>query len=206
VAAFGFNERRGAKAQDASGHRRAGRVRGARRAAKGRYGRALLFDGRGDVVTIPGGAKVDLASGMTLEAWVMPSGRDASWRPVVVRSTGRRAAFGLFASVPAGRVAGMARTQRVASARGQLRPGVWSHLALTYAADRLSVFVDGRLVGQRRVRADRLQRRGPLLIGGTRGGRTSFRGKVDEVRLYDRGLSPAELLRDMATPVMPSRP
>jgi hypothetical protein len=42
---------------------------------------------------------------------------------------------------------------------------------------------------------------GPLRIGGNRIWGEIFQGSIDEVRLYNRALTPAEIQADMSTPM-----
>ena len=77
------------------------------------------------------------------------------------------------------------------------RCGQWTHLAATYGASRLRLYVNGTEVSSA-PSGGRIRRSGaPLRIGGTSVGGDWFKGVIDEVRIYRRALSPKEILRDM---------
>jgi hypothetical protein len=202
VAAYGFDERHGRRVRDESGRGNGGRVRGARRTKVARSGRALAFDGHGDVVTVPDASSLDLGTGMTLEAWVRPTGRRPAWAAAVVKRRGRGQSYALYARSPSGRPVGVGGARRLrAGPRGAVRGGAWRHVALTYDGARLRLYVDGVKAGER-VRTGRLPAGGgPLLIGGSPLAGRGFRGQIDDVRIYDRGLGRRAIRRDMRTPV-----
>ncbi len=56
-------------------------------------------------------------------------------------------------------------------------------------------------VASRRRRRDARQRRGPLASAATTSGRSGSSGSIDDVRVYNRALTAAEVAADMATPV-----
>ena len=83
VAAYGFEEGAGTAVHDASGNGNAGTVAQGEWTAAGRHGGALGFDGTSTMVTVPDSPSLDLADGMTLEAWVNPSAVGDAWDCVV---------------------------------------------------------------------------------------------------------------------------
>ena len=84
VGAFGFNEGQGSAVADASGRGNPGTISGAAWSDAGRFGKALTFDGVDDWVTVPDTNPLDLATGMTIEAWVNPSAL-GGWRTVLLK-------------------------------------------------------------------------------------------------------------------------
>jgi hypothetical protein len=77
----------------------------------------------------------------------------------------------------------------------------WSHLALTYDGVRLRLYVDGTQVSSRAITGTILRTTDPLWIGGNRPYGEHFQGVIDEVRVYDRALSPSEVKAEMSTPI-----
>jgi hypothetical protein len=83
---------------------------------------------------------------------------------------------------------------------GETFPAGWKHVAATRSGDTLRLFVDGEEVASNTTAdagAFNLSTAGPLLIGS--GPNAPFRGKLAEVRLYDRALSQEEV-RALAAP------
>jgi Concanavalin A-like lectin/glucanases superfamily len=84
VAAYAFDEGAGAYVADGSGNGNVGTVSGATW-ARGRYGNALSFDGADDIVRIPPSTSLDMASELTLSAWIRPTASQSGWRTIVQR-------------------------------------------------------------------------------------------------------------------------
>jgi hypothetical protein len=198
VAAYGFDEPAGRRAADSSGNRNAGAIVGARRTS-GRHGRALTFDGRDDRVSVPHASTLELTSSLTLEAWLKPSSRDRRWRTVLAKAAPGDVAYALYASDPHMRPAAAAGTARGSAARNGavLRPGRWNHLAVTYDGSALRIYVNGKLSATHVRRGALPTGAGPLLIGGDRARARSYRGAIDDVRIYDRALDVGEIRADM---------
>jgi hypothetical protein len=76
-------------------------------------------------------------------------------------------------------------------------------LASTYDGSFLRLYVNGVQVAQL-ARTGTLEVNGsPLRIGGTTYPNEFFAGLIDDLRIYDRALSAAEIQQDMVTPVSP---
>lgn len=77
----------------------------------------------------------------------------------------------------------------------------WSHLAVTFDGRRLWLYVNGTHVSSRAVTGSILRTNDPLWIGGNHPYGEYFQGLIDEVRVYDRVLTPSEVRAEMSTPV-----
>ena len=88
-----------------------------------------------------------------------------------------------------------------AEASDRLRAHAWTHLASTYDGTALRLYVNGRLVSEKAVSGRLRAGRSPLQIGGDAVLGEFFRGKIDDVRVYDRALSTRDVMADMATGV-----
>ncbi|HZM27048.1 MAG TPA: LamG domain-containing protein, partial [Gemmatimonadales bacterium] len=77
----------------------------------------------------------------------------------------------------------------------------WTHLAATHDGTTLRLYVNGVQVGSRAVAGALLTSTGALRIGGNSIWGEFFQGRIDEVRVYNRALSPSEILTDMNTRV-----
>jgi beta-lactam-binding protein with PASTA domain len=223
VLAFGFEEASGNPVVDSSTTPTNGTILGATRVANGKIGRALSFDGVNDWVTVTDttASKIDLTNGMTVEAWVNPTAM-AGWETVVMKERG---AFGtgflsyaLYAhdgAPQAGTFAGPAGYLRPAPAASTTDQGVrqashtplalntWTHLATTYDGANQRLYVNGVLIATRAQTGNIAVGNQPLRIGGNNVSGEFFQGLIDEVRIYNRALSAAEITADMTTPVVP---
>ena len=76
----------------------------------------------------------------------------------------------------------------------------WQHIAATYDGSQtpggMRIYVDGEereLEGLLDLVGNRLPRRYPLRIGASGSSKPNFQGNIDDVRIYDRALSPEEV-------------
>lgn len=204
VAAYGFEETTGTGVTDSSGSGNAGTISGATRSTAGRFGRALSFDGVNDSVAVPDADSLDLTSGMTLEAWVYPT-TGAGWRTAVLKEAPGYFRYALYAGTTAKRPSGrvFVGADQNADGTAALPTNTWSHLAATYDGTNLRLFVNGSPVATRPVSGPMASSANPLKIGGNSIWNEWFKGRIDEVRVYDRALSQAEVQADSTTPVVP---
>ena len=203
VLALGFNEAAGSPiAHDSSGGAHDGSIREAQFVA-GKYGNALAFDGVNDWVTIADDAALDLTTAMTLEAWVRPSDI-AGWRTVLMKESVDSAAYELYANEDTNRpsayfVAGT--TFKGVTGIAALSTAAWTHLAATYDGANMRIYVNG-VLARTVARTGAINRTAsPLRVGGNNAWGEFFAGLIDEVRVYNRALSQAEIQADMNTPL-----
>lgn len=81
-------------------------------------------------------------------------------------------------------------------AKNALKIEAWNHLAMSYDGDMLRLFVNGEPAGETKVGRKRVPGRGGLAFGRRQdncGDGFHFRGVIDEIRLYDRALTAAEI-------------
>ena len=196
VLAMGFDEASGATVADASGRGNEGDVVGPAWATAGRFGAGLSFDGVDDRVVVADSDSLDVSSAFTVEAWVRPAAA-VEWAPIVVKEGPAGRAYALFASgaSPTSAVVGEAGALSLEGA--QLPANEWSHVAMTYTGSVLELYVDGETVASTFGAGSVPITAGELSLGGTAsvpGG--FFEGTLDELRIYPRALSPAEIAED----------
>jgi hypothetical protein len=203
VAGYGFEESAGAAVADGSAAGNDGTVSGAAWTASGRFGGALRFDGVDDSVSVPDADSLDLARGMTLEAWVKPSALGSVSRSVILKEQPGDVAYGLYAHTSAGKPVGQSSIGGYEEVFGAsaLPLDTWSHLAMTYDGATQRLYVGGVLAASRAVSGAMTASAGALKIGGNAIWGEWFDGVIDEVRVYDRALSAAEVRSDMDTAV-----
>ena len=204
VAAFGFEEASGTTVNDGSSALNHGTIAGATRSTEGRFGASMSFDGAGDWITVPDANTLDLTNAMTLEAWVKPSVL-SSWRTVIMKEQTGGLVYGLYANSDTNRPSAHAFTTREEDARGtvQLATGAWAHLAATFDGANLRIFVNGTQASSHALAGSLLGSAGALRIGGNGIWGEYYSGLIDEVRVYKRVLTAAEIQQDMTVPVQP---
>jgi hypothetical protein len=207
VAAYGFNEGGGSNVADSSGHGNHGTLSGGVGwTSSGRYGSALSFDGQSGIVSVPDSASLDLTTGMTISAWVRPSSL-SGWKSIIMKERPGQLAYALFGNTGSNRPSvevKPAASQWNESVPGtwQLSLNTWTHLAGTYDGSVLRLYVNGTLVSSKSVSGALQTSSNPLQIGGsTVWSDEFFHGRIDEVRIYDRGLTASEITSDMNTPL-----
>ena len=206
VAAYSFNEGSGTTANDSSGNGNHGTISGADWTTNGHSGSALSFggnDGNNDRVTTPASASLDLTSNMTLEAWVFPT-TVSNWRTVIAKGTSGNLVYYLYANSDSNTpvVGGLfGSTPRNLSGGTQLPTNVWTHLAGTYDGSSQRLYVNGVEVANRQQTGQMQLSSSVLRIGGNRVSNQYFRGRIDEVRVYNRALEAFEIQSNMGIPV-----
>ena len=80
----------------------------------------------------------------------------------------------------------------------------WTYLALTYDGSQERLYVNGDLAARHPAGARLETPDSPLWIGGNRPWGSHFEGLIDDVRVYRRALSTAEMRDDMARPAGPA--
>jgi chitodextrinase len=201
VAAYNFDVGAGTTLADLSGNSSTGTIAGANWST-GHTGRALSFDGNGDWVTIPDNSNLDLSTAMTLEAWVYPTQFGSSWRTVVTKEQSSGLVYGLFASSDTTTPAALASLpgQDVVRGSSRLPRSTWTYLSATYDGQMLRLYVNGVQTATATGGGAMPASSQPLRIGGN-GMSQWFRGRIDDLRIYNRALSSAEIQSDMQAPV-----
>jgi beta-lactam-binding protein with PASTA domain/Ca2+-binding RTX toxin-like protein len=200
-----FEEGSGSTALDSSPSGRNGIISGATR-VPGQVGNALSFDGVNDMVTVLDGTSspLDLTTGMTLSAWVQPAAL-AGWETVIVKEHGTVGlAYALYArdgavAGPAGYVRpSNSGVEQAVNTPVSLLIGPWSYITTTYDGATQRLYVNGVQVASRAQTGSLTVNNGAVRIGGNAIWPDEFfQGSIDEVRIYNRALTLAEIQADM---------
>ena len=206
VGAWAFDEGAGTTTADASGSGNAGTLIGASWTTQGRYGNALSFNGSNSMVRVADSASLDLTTAMTLSAWIRPTVSQSGWRTILQRETD---AYFLNASNsdgplrPSGGGTFGGNTQYLSGPTAS-PVNAWTHVALTYDGATLRLFVNGTQVATRATTGAIQATDNPLWIGGNNPYGEYFEGLIDEVRVYNRALTQADIQADMSTGIVPA--
>jgi glucose/arabinose dehydrogenase len=210
IAAYGMDQGSGTTIADKSGHAITGTLVGATWATPGKYGSALRFNGTSAYVDLGNPPLLGATGSMTWSAWVRPemtppddgiilgrSDDNGGWQLKSTPDTGPRT-FGIAISGGS-----LAHTQRY----GTLVPllNTWYHVAGVFDAQArtLDLYVNGALDDGVLLGTVPSAQVDPGLSAtiGRRVGGYCFGGVIDEVRIYNRALSQAEIQADMNTPL-----
>jgi hypothetical protein len=204
VAAWGFNEGTGTTTRDASANGNTGTLVNGPTWSTGKTGGALLFDGSNDRVRVSDSNSLDLKTAATFEAWIFPTAAPSGWRTILQKEVD---AYFFTASgggngdrpTSGGTFNGACCT--FVSSTSALPANTWTHVAATYDGTRIRFYVGGVLVASQAAAGSYQVNTSPLWIGGNAVYGEHFKGKLDDVRVYNRALSAAEIQQDMASPV-----
>jgi glucose/arabinose dehydrogenase/PKD repeat protein len=210
VAGYRLNEGSGGTTADISGNNNTGTLVNAPVWTTGKYGSALAFDGN-DYVDLGNTSSLRQTGSMTLTAWIRISANpgddgaivaklgDAGWQLKTSPDTGVRTAAIQISSN------GSDAVQRYSAT--VLGLNTWYHIAGVYdaAARTLSIFVNGVLdngVLSGTVPASQYDAPFDVEIAQRAGypGSFNFLGTIDEVHVFNRALTAAEIQTDMNVP------
>ena len=210
AAAYAFDEGTGSTTADASGNGNTGQIKSATWTTSAKHGKALSFNGSNGYVDLGNPSSLQSTGSMTWSAWVYASGNPpddgqiiaksndtAGWQLKTSPDTGKRT-FGVAISGTSA-----AHTQRYSKTVYSL--STWYHVAGVYnaSAKTLDIYVNGVLDDGVLTGTIPLSQYIPALNAtiGERSGGFYFKGVIDDVRVYNRALSQAEIQNDMNTGV-----
>ena len=142
-------------------------------------------------------------SAITVETWVkIPKKLEVLGKRTLLAKNGHFGSRGHYgftishgAVVANLNVAGAVETRRSIKQRGAAyKANEWNHLALSYDGKQMKFYINGVLQGTETVNKARIPGKGPLILGqrGDRFGSVA-RALYDQVRVWDRALSPQEV-------------
>ncbi|HUI26186.1 MAG TPA: LamG-like jellyroll fold domain-containing protein [Candidatus Kryptonia bacterium] len=185
-----FEESSGTVVADSSGLGNTGTAENGMGRGPGKIGRAGVFDGVNDQVRIPNSTSLNAAeSGLTLEAWVMPSATD-SYRVLIHKELQYSLAISNGALTYADSITWSYAT---IGAYGSIAAGVWSHVAVTFDGSTLRFYVNGTEVGNVAHSGALSPTANQVCLGAYNCTAFRFSGSLDEVAVYRRALSADEI-------------
>lgn len=206
VAYWPLDEGAGEIAQDASGNGHDGELRNGVEWVEGVLGGALRFDGADGFVSVPYDPALDVGGGVTIALWAyLESEPDVSpgndWRLLVGRNGFKP--YGLLIEQD-GRLNGsayVADERQTILSEEPLPVGEWLHIAFTYDAEagRARLYLQGEVIAEAEAARGTLDAREgrPLTLSlPSPEGSPEVRawpGKLDEVYLFERALTPDEV-------------
>jgi hypothetical protein len=125
----------------------------------------------------------------------------ADYRTVVMKNSAHSLVYALMAGNWAAQPMAYINTTSDHDVSGPTPLGVnvWTHVALTFDGAMLRLYVGGVPVAALAVSGSIAVSSGPLTIGGNTLDFGHFSGLIDDIRIYNRALSQAEIQADMTT-------
>jgi PKD repeat protein len=200
VAHWRLDEGTGTTALDAVGAR-AGTLRNGPAWTAGRQGQAVRFDGADDYVDL--GSFDVSGSALTIATWIRPDGFPVDDGRIVSKATGtaEQDHYFMLSTVASGggyrlrfRLKTGATTSTLIATSGTLAVGQWAHVAAVYNGSAMILYLNGTEVGRvAKTGALATNASVPVAIGRNPQAYGAFMGAVDDVRLYQRSLSVADI-------------
>ena len=205
---FDGKDMAGVTAYDRSGNANNGTLTNGPTRAIGKIGQGLSFDGVDDYVSVGDNDSLDITGSITVATWVRATSFGVGFNEerLVFKGTGvstaniytlgiadSKAMFSLH-------LAGFGASDCLGNSpcivsNTTLVTGRWYHVAGTYDGATIRIYVDGQLGGSQSVVSTGTADANPVLFGSRSDGQDSLTGFLDDVRLYNRALTPAEIKR-----------
>ena len=174
----------------------------------GEVGQAFIFDGSSGLVRIPASASLNVGAGngLTIECWISPS--DLTTRPLVDWNNGSTYGAHFWLSIatppaysPGALFANLRDTANhdhwISSAAGTVSTGTWQHVALSYdkIAGIATLYYNGTVVATQTMGSFTPQTSYDMFLGRRPSSDLPayYQGLLDEVSLYSRALTAAEI-------------
>jgi uncharacterized protein (TIGR03437 family) len=215
AAAYAFDEGTGSTTADASGNGNTGNIQGATWTGNAKYGKALSFSTNASV-DIGNGASLQNTGSMSWTGWIYVSNNNSGDAEIVARSNGNNSGWQFMVTQDCGYrslavFAGDGTTYAERCGKTTLSLRTWYYVAAVYnsSARTLDVYLNGNAddgsIKYTGVPAAMALPAVDTMIGRRSGG-AGFKGAIDNLRVYNRALSTADVLSDMTMPVTISTP
>ena len=193
VAYWDFDENSGGTANDRTGNGHDGSLEGDPEWVEGIFGSALRFDEADEYVLVPHAEALNFTDAVTFSLFFNPDG-DLTSRRLIVKNNSIFVIFDFGVSTSIDFLV-KPNNDFAESTTTEWEIGTWYHFAGTFDGDTLRVYVDGVLEGESEIGIPIAGSDLDLWIGADDFGRPTdaFPGLIDEVRLYDRALTEAEI-------------
>lgn len=161
----------------------------------GKVGQGFTFDGVDDQITVPHNANQNGGTNLTIDAWVNAPGSSGSRTILQKRSSANLGGYTLeyFGNQSLQFCVQISGTYQCLAGANIITNGVWSHVAATYDGAAMRVYINGTqiLIQAQTGAIDAVSN--PIVIGRNVVNNIAFQGSLDEIGVYNRALSAAEI-------------
>ncbi|HEV7453908.1 MAG TPA: Ig-like domain-containing protein, partial [Candidatus Saccharimonadales bacterium] len=174
--------------------------------ASGHSGGAYDFGGSNNYAIVPNASRFNLTSGMTVEFWMKEASWSKTWENIIAKgsntySVGRYGSNNLADFSTSGLLNGTLTSWDNKSVSNPAN-GAWHHVAVTWDGNNKKIYVDGVLeLTYAWNRALQTNTQNLTLGGNAQSMVSEYGGQLDDVRIYSRALTAAEITTDKNTPV-----
>ena len=215
VAAYSYDEGAGMTAADASVNKNTATLSGASWSSGGKFGNAVSFNSTSSYVEAVDIDALTPGTGATFEAWVYLNSAPTEIASVFNKwsqTVDDEYLFGInpnqtlsFSWQTTGGYTWGTPSFNGAGGTGLIPLNAWTHIAVARSGATLNFYINGNLDASLNVMDTNAFRNGinTLRMGGQGRGATNrfFNGQIDEVRIYNRTLTQAEIQNDMNSPI-----
>lgn len=158
----------------------------------GKVGRAGLFNGEGSHISVPHTHELS-PDYITVSAWVNPEGL-TKWDSVVSKSSNGNwnDGWGLATFKDSDEINFYINDWEDHSVKADL-PSGWSHVVGTYDGSSIRIYINGQLKDSKSYSSDIDHSNVALSIGKNNGDSYSWKGKIDEVKLFSNALPSSDI-------------
>jgi glucose/arabinose dehydrogenase len=204
-AAYPFEEGNGPTSVDFTGHGNTATLNSAVWWPGAKYGNGLSFNGTTAYASAADSNTLDIGNTGTIEAWIKAT-NIGKWQSVIAKGNANATnGHNYSMEITPGNVVecGVSNGSigKTMDSSTSLASGQFYHLACTWDGSTFKVYINGVLDNSSSQTFAPAGNTSPLYIGQYGGSADRFDGIIDEVRLYNRALSAAEISLDMNTAI-----
>ena len=195
-----FNEGVGATANDNSFYRNNGNlINGASWTNNGKIGKAVNFDGTNDYIEVPDSTSLSPRAGLTVSAWIKRdtvNSIDAILGKYKSITNERSFELGMANTYPVFIISSDGVTATTLTATTAIDAGQWYYVAAVWDQTQIHVYVNGKRENSAAYTAGLYDNDEALRIGDADQSFWYYDGLIDEVKMYNYGLSASEIKTD----------
>lgn len=160
----------------------------------GRFSNALVFDGVDDHVNVPHNPSINIIGSFTIEYWIKMTGTTS--RMAIEKGSGNGYYSYAPSTITLAFLSGGALKELYSNST--FNDGEWHHFTGVYDGTQIRIYKDGTLDASGAFSGPVDTNTSPLFIGARGGSALFFGGSLDEVKIFNRALTAAEVCTEAA--------